>query len=129
MKNDIIRTQDIRALVNTFYDKVRQDDLLKDIFNCKIENRWPEHLEKMYSFWQTVLLNDHNYNGNPFLSHSQLPITKNHFDRWLILFNATVDELFIGEKADLAKFRGQKMAEMFQLKMTYYKNNQAVPIL
>lgn len=51
MNTDIITIDDIKHLVNSFYDKVRQDDLLADIFNNKIEDRWPIHLEKMYRFW------------------------------------------------------------------------------
>ena len=50
---------DIKILVDTFYDKARQDTLLGPIFEGVIEDRWPEHLEKMYRFWQTVLLGEH----------------------------------------------------------------------
>jgi len=129
MKSDIGTIDDIKLLVNTFYGKVRQKDLLKDIFNTKIEDRWPEHLEKMYRFWQTVLLEEHTYNGSPFLPHARLPVTKEHFDAWLALFFNTVDELFAGEKAERAKWQGRRMAEMFQHKIEYYKNNAAQPLL
>ena len=129
MKSDIGHIEDIKLLVNTFYGKVRQNDLLKDIFNNKIEDRWPDHLEKMYRFWQTVLLEEHTYNGSPFLPHAGLPVAKEHFDAWLELFYQTVDELFVGEKAERAKWQGGRMAEMFQHKIEYYKNNAALPLL
>ena len=61
MKKDISNIQDIKLLVDVFYGKVREDGKLKDIFNNKIQDRWPEHLEKMYRFWQTVLLEEHTY--------------------------------------------------------------------
>jgi hemoglobin len=83
MKNDINNIADIKLLVNSFYEKVRKDQLLKDIFNNRIEDRWPQHLEKMYRFWQTVLLEEHTYYGSPFLPHARLPISKEHFDSWL----------------------------------------------
>ena len=57
-KNDISNLTDVKLLVDSFYGKVRKDPMLKDIFNNKIEDRWPEHLEKMYRFWQTVLLEE-----------------------------------------------------------------------
>ena len=129
MKNDIKKINDIKLLVNTFYDKIREDQLLKEIFNNKIEDRWPQHLEKMYTFWQTVLLEEHTYYGSPFLPHAKLPVDILHFEKWLILFNTTVDDLFEGEKAEKAKWQGQRMAEMFHSKIEYYKNNAGTPLL
>jgi hemoglobin len=129
MKKDIITLEDIKILVDSFYENVRKDELLADIFNQKIENRWHQHLEKMYRFWQTVLLDEHTYNGSPFLPHAQLPIDSNHFERWIKLFYQTVDSLFEGEKATRAKWQGQRMAEMFHSKMKYYNNNPSIPLL
>lgn len=119
MKTDISNMTDIKLLVDTFYDKIREDELLKDIFNTKIQDRWPEHLEKMYSFWQTVLLEEHTYYGSPFIPHAQLPVDVTHFERWLDLFFKTVDDLFEGEKAERAKWQGQRMAEIFHSKIAY----------
>ena len=119
---DIESLEDIKQLVDCFYGKVRQDDLLADIFNKVIGNHWPTHLEKMYRFWQTVLLEEHTYNGSPFAPHVQLPVQAEHFNRWKLLFFETVDENFAGEKAEETKFRATKMAEMFQLKIEYFQN-------
>ncbi len=129
MKNDISNIEDIKILVDSFYGKVRENEKLKDIFNNKIQDLWPEHLEKMYRFWQTILLDDHTYHGSPFLPHANLPVNKEHFDQWLELFFATVDEHFMGGKAERAKWQGQRMAEMFHSKIEYYKNNSAIPLL
>jgi len=129
MKKDISNITDIKLLVDSFYQAVRNDVLLKDIFNNKIEDRWPQHLEKMYRFWQTVLLEEHTYFGSPFMPHAKLPVDKTHFDRWRKIFNKTVDELFAGEKAERAKWQGERMAEMFNYKIDYYKNNAATPLL
>ncbi|MDW7691607.1 group III truncated hemoglobin [Flammeovirgaceae bacterium SG7u.111] len=120
-KTDILSIGEVKTLVNTFYDNVRADDLLKDIFNQKIGDRWTEHLEKMYRFWQTVLLGEHTYNGSPFPPHMQLPVEKEHFDRWQSIFHNTVDTLFTGKKADEAKWRASKMAELFHYKIEHFK--------
>ena len=127
-KKEIQNLIDIKLLVDSFYGKVREDDMLKDIFNNVIQNRWPQHLEKMYSFWQTVLLDEYTYNGTPFPPHAKLPVEEEHFTRWLQLFNATVDEYFVGEKATRAKWQGERMAEMFLNKIRYYKNSNAIPL-
>jgi len=83
----------------------------------------------MYRFWQTVLLSEHTYYGSPFAPHAKLPVSALHFDRWKKLFFETVDENFAGDKADEAKWRAEKMAEMFQMKIKYYQNNQSKPLL
>jgi hemoglobin len=105
---DITTLEDIKLLVDSFYSKVQKDELIGPIFNGKIGDRWPEHLEKMYRFWQTILLEVHTYSGSPFPPHKQLPVAKEHFDRWMEIFTSTTDELFAGKTAEEAKLRGQK---------------------
>jgi hemoglobin len=129
MKTDITYRSDIEHLVNTFYDKVRKDELLGNIFDSIIKDRWPEHLEKMYRFWETVLLEVHSYHGSPFVPHAHLPVEKHHFERWIALFTETVDENFAGEKARKAIWQGDKMAEMFNSKIEYFRQNSSVPLL
>jgi hemoglobin len=121
-QHDIISLDDVKQLVNFFYEKAREDETLAPIFNERIKDRWPEHLEKMYCFWQTFLLEEHTYHGAPFPPHAKLPVTHIHFEKWLELFTKTVDELFVGEKAEEAKWRGQKMAQMFEIKIEHSRN-------
>ncbi|MWB95107.1 globin [Flavobacterium sp. GA093] len=119
---DIANLDDIKLLVNTFYEKVQKDDLIGPIFNQKMMGRWPEHLEKMYRFWQTILLEEHTYSGTPFPPHKQLPVNQTHFDRWMELFTSTVDSLFVGKLAEEAKVRAANMAYMFNYKIEYFRN-------
>ncbi len=119
---DITSLDDIKLLVDTFYSKVQKDEKIGSIFNDKIGNRWPEHLEKMYRFWQTILLEEHSYSGSPFPPHKQLDVNKDHFNRWVEIFTETVEILFKGPLADEAKVRGEKMAEMFHNKIEYFRN-------
>ena len=85
-----------------------------------IGDRWPEHLEKMVRFWETVLLDERTYFGSPFPPHAALPVTRNSFQTWMTLFSETISDRFIGEKAEEALWRAQKMAEMFMLKLSRY---------
>lgn len=110
--------EDIRLLVDSFYDSVRSDEVLSPIFNEFIHD-WNTHLPKMYAFWQTVLLNEFSYKGNPFQPHIKLPISELHFDRWLNLFHQTIDNHFTGVKAEEAKMKSTNMAMMFQHKLNY----------
>ena len=127
--NDIKELGDVKVLVDTFYGKVRKDEFLGQIFDNIIQDRWPEHLEKMYRFWQTVLLEEHTYHGSPFPPHLRMPVEAPHFDRWVELFTETVDELFEGEKAERAKWQGSRMAEMFLSKITYFRDNSLTPLV
>ncbi|HEY4155655.1 MAG TPA: group III truncated hemoglobin [Puia sp.] len=118
-KKDIQNLDDIKKLVDAFYEKVRVDPKLAPIFNERIRDHWPAHLERMYRFWETVLLDGHSYLGSPFPPHASLPVDQTHFEQWIKLFRETLDEYFSGKKADEARWRADKMAEMFLLKINY----------
>ena len=62
-QNDIQSPTDIRLLVNYFYNKARQDELLSPIFDHAISD-WGHHLPIMYQFWERLLLGSTDYNGN-----------------------------------------------------------------
>lgn len=128
MKRDIETITDIQLLVDTFYTRVRENELIGPIFDGVIQDRWPEHLGKMYKFWQTVLLEEHTYFGAPFPPHAELPVKKEHFDTWLSLWRETVDRHFEGERAEDAKWRADKMAVMFLSKIEYYRQHAAKPL-
>lgn len=118
MEKEIVDLSDIKVLVDSFYGKVRQDALLAPIFDEVIQDRWPQHLETMYTFWQTLLLGGtRTYKGNPFAPHANLFISKIHFDRWLELWNKTLTDNFEGEVSDEARWRASRIAEMFQMRI------------
>ena len=123
MKTEITTLENIKLLVDDFYGKVREDELIGYIFDDVIKDNWTEHLEKMYSFWQTILLHEYTYKGAPFPKHLKLPVEKAHFDRWLELFHETIDTYFEGEKAEELRMRSIKMAEMFMMKIEFFRNN------
>ncbi len=115
---------DIKVLVDSFYNKIRQDALLYPVFESKIkEEQWPEHLEKMYSFWNSVLFSVADYSGNPFPKHMELPVDKSHFKQWVTLFNETLDEYFEGPVADAAKSKAEAMALLFMSKIDRFRDN------
>src|SRR5688572_4242998 len=100
MKKDITTREDIKLLVNRFYEKVNKDSLLSPVFS---HVDWPHHLPIMYDFWSSMLFGDQTYRGNPFQKHLPLPIKSQHFEQWLKLFTETVNENFAGEKAEEVK--------------------------
>jgi len=110
MKHDITLPADIKLLIDTFYVKIQADEMLGPVFNNVAHVDWPHHLPIMYAFWEFLLLgNTDGYRGNPIQKHFDLhqkhPLKAEYFDQWVALFQATVDELFAGSKAEEAKFR------------------------
>ena len=89
----------IAALVETFYGKIREDDLLGPIFAERIAD-WPMHLARMKAFWRSVLLGSGEFAGNPILKHLAIPdLEERHFAHWLTLFYATLRELEPSDEA------------------------------
>jgi hemoglobin len=123
LKHDIENTNDVRLLINTFYNKVKLNDKIGYIFNDIAKVNWEKHLPVMYDFWEDVLFFTGKYKGNPVTAHQHVHslanFTKEHFEVWLKIFTSTVDELFEGEKAELAKQRAISIATVMQLKLLH----------
>jgi hemoglobin len=121
LRSDLAGRADIELLVNTFYDKIRGDDLLGFIFDDVAKIDWAVHLPKMYAFWETMIFRSGGFVGNPLAAHARLvPLTamgRPQFDRWLAVFIATVDELFAGEKAEHIKNAAADMANVIHAKI------------
>ena len=113
-RHDITAEAEVALLVNTFYTKVRQDELLFPVFDRVIKDNWDVHLQKMTDFWSTLLLYTRKFSDDPLTKHLPLPLEKAHFDRWLQLFNETVNELFEGPIADNAPKRALSIARIMK---------------
>lgn len=111
---DIKDRADVGLFVDKFYAKVNADELLAPVFK---HVDWDHHLPIINNFWSSMLLGDQSYRGNPFQAHVNLVVTADHFERWLSLFTATIDENFKGEKAEEVKMRAHSIAGIFQLRM------------
>ena len=64
-----------------------------------------------------MLLGTSRYKGRPMAKHFPLPIGAAHFQQWLALFRASVDELFAGPGAEEAKTKAQSIGAMFEHRM------------
>ena len=127
MKKDIETREDIILLVNSFYVKVKTDPVIGFIFNDVMKVNWEQHLPVMYDFWENSLFYTGNYTGNPMDMHKRIsrmiPFTPAHFDQWNKLFMSTVDELFEGLKATLAKQRAYSISAVMKIKLAEAHND------
>lgn len=129
MKTDIRDRIDIEILVNNFYDRVKENELLGRIFDDVMKVDWDKHLPKMYDFWENIVFQTGNYRGRPFLPHLEVNakenLTSNHFNQWLQLFHKTIDDLYEGTVANELKFKSQNIKEVWNFKMDYINSYNA----
>ncbi len=118
---DIQSRKDIELLINSFYEKVKKDDTIGFIFNGIARVNWEQHLPIMFDFWETILLDAASYRKNVMEVHytlnRKISLEEKHFQRWLQLFFETVDELFTGNIATMAKTKAKSIAGLMQYKM------------
>jgi hemoglobin len=121
VKKDLESRKDIELLINSFYDKVRKDEVIGYIFNDVAKVEWEHHLPVMYNFWEDIILQSRKYSGNPMNIHTGLnqktPLKPEHFARWKQLFLETVNEHFEGPNAELARQRAVSIATIMQIKV------------
>jgi hemoglobin len=116
VKKPIENKADVELLVRRFYAKVVGDPLLAPHFEGL---DFEHHFPRMFAFWNFILLDEEGFKGNVFDKHIPLKIDERHFKQWLKYFHETVDELFIGEKAELAKQRADLLGSTFQSKLEH----------
>ena len=122
MKKDIANRKDLLILVTRFYEKLLADKSISYLFTDIAKIDLPHHLDILVDFWDNILFQNDVYRKNAMqphmVLHQQSPLQKNHFETWLRYFNETVDELFSGEKAFLAKERALSIATVMQIKIS-----------
>jgi hemoglobin len=88
-----INEEYISRLVDQFYTKVRANPDLGPIFGSRIGDHWEPHLEKMKTFWGSVMLRTGAYGGKPMQVHMGIKEAKSeHFQTWISLFKETLLE-------------------------------------
>jgi hemoglobin len=122
-----ITYESIQDLVQVFYDRVRDDEILSPVFNKALGDDWaphqaklvefwstivpgtnsfkgnvyPTHMAKLVEFWSAVVLGSNSFKGNVYGTHMALTgIEPAHFERWLRLFEQTARELFDQQSAE-----------------------------
>jgi hemoglobin len=128
---DIAEREDCERLVRAFYGKALTDPIIGWLFTDIARLDLDTHAPKIASFWETVLLGAHSYRGGAFAPHAALhmkaPLRRGHFERWLWLWHATVDELFAGVRAELAKSHANRVASAFHGRLEAMSAAMAAP--
>lgn len=115
--HDIETSADCERLVRSFYGRAMTDPIIGFIFTDVARLDLEAHVPVIASFWATVLLGERSYAGGAFRPHADLnakvPLQRGHFERWLVLWRESVDELFAGARAEEAKGHALRVATAF----------------
>ena len=121
MKVDISSRKKKKKMVLQFYEAVKADKTIGFIFTDVVHMNWEKHIPVIVDFWETILLDNPVYTKNAMEVHydfnKKLPLRKEHFSSWVHLFTTTVDDLFEGKIAALAKTRAKSIAAVMLFKM------------
>jgi len=118
---DIETRSDIETLMESFYNKALADEMIGYFFTEVAPLQMETHMPLIVDFWETVLFDKALYKGNVLQVHQHIhrlsAFRNEHFERWVSLFTQTVNELFAGEKAEMAKQRAESIATVMKIKM------------
>jgi hemoglobin len=121
--HDIESRADCESLVRAFYGRALEDPIIGFIFVDVAKLDLEAHVPRITSFWETILLGARSYGGGAFRPHAELHmkvrLREGHFTQWLNLWSSTVDELFAGERAELAKAHAQRVAQAFLARLQH----------
>ena len=118
---DIETHEDCEALVRAFYGRALDDPVIGFIFTDVAKLDLETHIPVVTAFWETLLLGAQTYDRGAFHPHAALhrkvELLPGHFERWLALWYQTVDELFAGPRALLAKSHAFRLANAFRMRL------------
>jgi hemoglobin len=121
MKKQLGTREDLVVLMDAFYRRLLVDGEIGHFFTRVVKLDLERHLPRLVDFWESVLFQSGDYQGDPMAVHLHLnqlhPMTARDFEVWLGHFEATVDALFEGEVAERAKQRARSIATLMQIKI------------
>ena len=117
---DITNRQDILHLMESFYERALKDEVIGYFFTEVAPLHMDIHMPLIVDFWETVLFDKAIYKGNVLQVHQHIhqlsAFRAEHFTRWVLLFKQTVNELYSGENAEMAKQRSESLATIMKIK-------------
>ena len=119
-KKDIENREDLLSLMQQFYKKLLADKSINYLFTDVAKINLAHHFPVLVDFWDSILFQSGTYQKNAMqphlVLHQKSPLTKHHFETWLLYFKASVDELFTGDNAFIIKERATSIATVMQIK-------------
>lgn len=119
---DLDSPEQIARFVDAFYATLLRDEKLAPIFLDVAQVDLEKHKPLICQYWEKLLLGNDDYQRHTMnihrAVHQKQNLTADDFDAWLVYFIASVDENFIGPKAERAKKVAAAIAANMQKSFT-----------
>ena len=117
-KQDMDSRAQVEHFVDLFYARMLEDDILASTFIEVAGIDLSVHLPHIKDYWCKLLLGERAYKRHTMNIHRALhgkrELRPADFERWLQFFCGTVDDHFVGEKAERAKRVASSIAANMQ---------------
>ncbi|RYZ16371.1 group III truncated hemoglobin [Flaviaesturariibacter aridisoli] len=124
MMRDLESRADIEMLLRDFYRQAFADESIGPFFTEVVPLDLATHLPVITDFWESIVFGT-PYAKNVMAVHADIhrkePIRKEHLERWVALFTATVDAHFEGPRATLMRQRARSVATLMDIKLNHPK--------
>lgn len=111
---DLADRSDVADLLYDFYERAFADELLRPVFVDIAQMDLDVHIPAITDFWCKTVLHVGTYKRNVLIPHRELQEKAHmgaaHFERWLQIWQHTVDDRYAGPNADLAKLQAARIA-------------------
>lgn len=104
-----VTTDEIRVMVERFYEHARDDELLGPVFAERVQD-WDTHYDTMTRFWSSAVLRAGTYAGRPIEKHRIEGLTAQHFVNWVHRFSHVVEREFGPQRAQVFIELSRRMA-------------------
>lgn len=118
-KHNTINKENIHEMVVTFYTKIiKEDGEVAQVFRDKLgddlsSDVWQKHITILTNFWSMIALQDTEYKGNPMRAHFDLPLSRDKFSAWLVMFFEVIDSMYEPKLGMIFKTRAENIASNF----------------
>jgi hemoglobin len=107
----------LERLVRAFYARARRDEVIGYLFDG-IED-WEKHITNITAFWSSVGLLTGRYHGQPLPAHAKLPLEPQHFARWLVLFEQTLNEVCSDQATAYLMEKARRIASSLEMGVAF----------
>lgn len=113
-----ITQENIKEFVILFYTKILNDEKIAHYFTDMLGDdmnnaQWQEHIDILIDFWSSMVLNGDNYTGSPFAPHEDMNLTMEDFTQWMLILDATLNEVYEYEASKPIREIGIIMSKNF----------------
>lgn len=114
-ERDLDTRVEITEFVTRFYREIAQDERFHLYFEDLAHVDWHAHTLDLADFWAGVLLGEPHREADEVIEahrwlHDAAPFDRDLFDRWLEIFETTLDDGWTGPHTDHARRRGHGYA-------------------